>query len=69
MEPIKEVPLKGLGESELDREKPRVDSRDERKHTGRTDLLQHHMENRQTDNGGSIGVAIRGPEEIFLNRK
>jgi len=47
MEPIKEVPLKGLGESELDREKLRVDSRDERKHTGRTDLLQHYMENRQ----------------------
>ena len=40
MEPAGEVPLVGLGESELERlvrvdgEKPGVDSRDEGKHTG-----------------------------------
>jgi len=46
MEPAGEVPLVGLGESELERlvrvdgEKPGVDSRDEGKHTGiRNDLL------------------------------
>ena len=46
MEPVGEVPLVGLGESELERivrvhgEKPEVDSRDEGKHTGiRNDLL------------------------------
>jgi len=45
MEPMEEVPLIGLGDRELERlvivavyfdgEKPRVDSRDEEKHTGR----------------------------------
>ena len=47
MEPIEEVPLIGLGESESERlvayvvdgEKLGVDSRDEGKHTGRNDLL------------------------------
>ena len=49
MEPMEEVPLIQLGESELERlvrgkcvvdgGKPGVDSRDEGKHTGRNDLL------------------------------
>ena len=41
MEPIKEVPLKGLGESELDRlvRGWQINSRNEGKHTVRNDLL------------------------------
>jgi len=46
MELVEEVPLKELGEAELERlvrlvdgGKPGVDSRDEGKHTGRNDLL------------------------------
>ena len=45
MEPIEEVPLIRLRESEMERsvmvdgEKPGVDSKDAGKHTGRNDLL------------------------------
>jgi len=45
MELMEEVPLKELGNAELERlvgidgEKPGADSRDEGKHTGRNDLL------------------------------
>ena len=45
MEPMEEMPLKEMGEAELERlvrvdgGEPGVDSRDEGKHTGRNDLL------------------------------
>ena len=39
MQPIEEVTLEGLGECVIDGGKPRVDSRDDGKHTGRNNML------------------------------